>query len=176
MVDSFHVIPECYVDTNLVSTLLGGIGVNHQKSCNNVIALMRGRFEDDFAVGIIDNDKRRPQYLDDCNLIAESNHLQLYKHSQKQHYIITISPAAEGFILSVVEAACISMSDYNLPSNLDDLKKITKHIVSNKNSNLIKLFRDLKNVGEFNILSLVLRYLIEKGYNADQRELQSLFN
>lgn len=176
MVDSFHVIPECYVDTNLVSTLLGGIGVNHQKSCNSVITLMKGKFVDDFAVGVIDNDKRRPQYLEDCDLVAQSNHLQLYKHSQKHHYIITVSPAAEGFILSVAETACFSMSDYELPSNLNDFKKITKHIVSNKNPNLARLFRDLKNVGEFGILSRVLKYLLEKGFNAECRVLQSFFD
>ena len=63
MADALRIIPECYVDTNLVSALLGGIGVNHQKSCNKVVGRMKDKYGDDFAVGIIDNDKRRPGYL-----------------------------------------------------------------------------------------------------------------
>lgn len=176
MADSLHIIPECYVDTNLVSTLLGGIGVNHQKSCNNVVALMRGKFGDEFAVGIIDNDKRRPQYLDDCIMLAGSNHLQLYRHPQKHHYIITVSPAAEVFILSIAASAGVSMRDYNLPSDLKGLQKITKHIVTNKYPELIRLFRDLSTIGEFGILGRVLNYLIEKEYDANQDELAAFFN
>lgn len=176
MADSLHIIPEYYVDTNLVSTLLGGIGVNHQKSCNNVVALMRGKFGDDFAVGIIDNDRRRPKYLDDCIKLAESDHLQLYKHPQKHHYIITVSPAAEVFILSVAASAGVSMGDYDLPSDLKGLLKITKHIVTNKNPKLIRLFRVLSSTGEFRLLGKVLNYLIEHEYKANQDELVAFFN
>ena len=173
--DPFHIIPECYVDTNLVSALLGGIGVNHQKSCNNVISLMKGKFKDGFAVGIIDDDKRKPQYLNECVVLAQSNHLRLLKHPQKDHYIITVSPAVEAFILRVAEDAGVDMARYGLPSELDGLKRITKHIVSNKNSKLMILFRDLSNVGEFNILRKILGYLLEKGYSADLEELVSFF-
>lgn len=164
------------MDTNLVSTLLGGIGVNHQKSCNNVVALMKGRFGDDFAVGIIDNDKRRPNYLDACIKLAKSDHLQLYKHPQKHHYIITVSPAAEVFILDAAESAGISLGDYDLPSDLKGLLKITKHVVTNKNPKLICLFRDLSLTGEFRLLGKVLNYLFEHEYKSNQDELVAFFN
>jgi len=175
MPNPLHIIPECYVDTNLVSTLLGGIGVNHQKSCNNVVALMKGKFEDDFAVGIIDNDKRRPQYLNECTVLAESEHLCLYKHSGKHHYIITVSPAAEAFILSAVDQAHLSMQDYGLPSGLNEFKKITKHIVTNKSHELVRLFQDLSPVGEFKLLGNVLNYLLKKGFAARQDEVTAFF-
>lgn len=164
------------MDTNLVSTLLGGIGVNHQKSCNNVVALMKGRFGDDFAVGIIDNDKRRPNYLDACIKLAKSDHLQLYKHPQKHHYIITVSPAAEVFILDAAKSAGISLGDYDLPSDLKGLLKITKHVVTNKNPKLICLFRDLSLTGEFRLLGKVLNYLFEHEYKSNQDELVAFFN
>lgn len=164
------------MDTNLVSTLLGGVGVNHQKSCNNVVALMKGRFGDDFAVGIIDNDKRRPNYLDACIKLAKSDHLQLYKHPQKHHYIITVSPAAEVFILDAAESAGVSLGDYDLPSDLKGLLKITKHVVTNKNPKLICLFRDLSLTGEFRLLGKVLNYLFEHEYKSNQDELVAFFN
>ena len=175
MLDSLHIIPECYVDTNLVSTLLGGIGVNHQKCCNNVVALMKGRFKDDFAVGIIDNDKRRPQYLNECLVLARSEHLCLYKHPHKNHYIVTIDPAVEVFILSVATRGGVLMQDYDMPADLNGLKKITKHIVTNKNPNLVRLFRDLSTVGEFALLRSVLNYLLDKGYSSDSSEVAKMF-
>lgn len=174
--DSLRIIPECFVDTNLVSTLLGGRRVNHQKCCNNVVSLMKGKFCDDFAVGIIDNDKRRPQYLDECCKLAESEHLCLYRHPHKHHYMITISPAAEGFILSAAAAAGISMPDYSLPSDLKGLKKITKNMVTSKDPNLVRLFCDLKTGGEFNVLQNVLEYLLQSGFSADQNVLVAFFN
>lgn len=35
-----YIIPECYVDTNVVQTLIRQKGVNHQMSCSQVIKLM----------------------------------------------------------------------------------------------------------------------------------------
>lgn len=175
MRDALQIIPECYVDTNLVSTLLGGIGVNHQKSCNKVVARMKDKYGDDFAVGIIDKDKRRPGYLDEFQPIASSQHLALYKHPQKPHYIVTVAPAAEGFLLSVAAEAGVSLSDYRLPSDLKGLLKLTKHIVTNNDSRLMRLFRDLSSVGELSQLKRVLEYLLEKKYKASPEDLADLF-
>ena len=30
----WHIVPECYIDTNLTEFLLDSHGVNHQKGCN----------------------------------------------------------------------------------------------------------------------------------------------
>lgn len=38
------VIPECYIDTNLVETLACPGGYNHQKGCNQVAKIMREKF------------------------------------------------------------------------------------------------------------------------------------
>jgi hypothetical protein len=57
---NFAIIPECYVDTNLVETLVPptGRGYNHQHGCGTVTKVMKERFADGFAVGIIDKDKK----------------------------------------------------------------------------------------------------------------------
>ncbi len=60
---SDFIIPECYIDTNLVETLSCRDGCNHQKGCNQVAKIMKEKFADRFAVGIIDADKRTPGYL-----------------------------------------------------------------------------------------------------------------
>lgn len=171
-----QIIPECYVDTSLVSTLLGGIGLNHQKSCNNVITCMKGRFNDGFAVGIIDNDARRPGYLNEFVVVAQSEHLCLLKHHQKHHYIITVSPASEGFIISAAGKAGVSLTDFDLPTTVPGLMKITKHIVSRQDNRLVRLFSVLSNCGEFLLLKEVLSYLVDNKYNADTDILKAFFN
>ena len=57
-----HIVPECYVDTMLISSLLK-IGknkrVNHQHGCFNVgKELQSGNLTDSFGVGIIDKINR----------------------------------------------------------------------------------------------------------------------
>ena len=36
----WHIVPECYIDTNLAEFLLASHGVNHQKGCNAVAKKM----------------------------------------------------------------------------------------------------------------------------------------
>ena len=49
-----YIIPECYVDTNLIETLVPTAkGYNHQKGCNNVVKVMKEKLSDKFAVGIV---------------------------------------------------------------------------------------------------------------------------
>jgi hypothetical protein len=59
----FHIIPECYLDTNLIETLVPpeGDGYNHQMGCPNVAKKMtEGKaLKDGFALGIIDKDKKK---------------------------------------------------------------------------------------------------------------------
>ena len=56
---NYHIIPECYLDTNLVETIVppqkfkGSEGYNHQHTCNDVVKLIRTKLNDNFAVGIV---------------------------------------------------------------------------------------------------------------------------
>ena len=93
-----YIIPECYVDTNLISTLVNA-AVNHQKCCTKVTETINKKYTDNFAVGIIDKDKVEPKYVNEFQLIAKRGHLQLLRHKTRPHYLITINPAVEMFII-----------------------------------------------------------------------------
>ena len=86
MEKDLSVIPECYVDTNLISSLLGGIGVNHQKGCTRVTGVMEKQLADRFAVGVIDADKVPPGYLVRFRKMAGLQHLSVYKGDERPHY------------------------------------------------------------------------------------------
>ena len=134
------VIPECYVDTNLIETIAPPVSrYNHQKGCGTVAKVMKERFSDDFALGIIDKDKNELDYLKEFDIVHSSGNLVLHKHQTKHHYFIQINPAVEGFILSATGAANLNMEDYGLPSSMDALKKISKS--TEHSSPFISVFR-----------------------------------
>ncbi len=58
------ILPECYMDTNLIETLVPPQrGYNHQRGYPAVAKQMKEKFSDDFALGIMDNGKRHVSYL-----------------------------------------------------------------------------------------------------------------
>ena len=170
------IIPECYIDTNLVETLVCTGGCNHQKGCNQVAKVMQERFADRFAVGIIDADKRRPGYLSEFCEIASSEHIKLFRHPVRSHFIILVYPAADGFILSCAEVANVNMADYGLSSKLKEFTAQTKNVMSNKDPRFKWLFKSIENVGEIRLMKSVIAYLVDKTYEASNDDLKQYFN
>ncbi len=171
-----YIIPECYVDTNLVETLACPAGCNHQKGCNQVAKVMQEKFSDRFAVGIIDADKRKPSYLNSFREIASSNHLKIYHHSSRSHFIILVHPAMDGFILSNAEESGINVEDYQLSSVLKKFTAQTKDVLSNRDPRFKKLFRAMENEGEVKLLKTLLSYLVSAKYDASDSEIVKIFN
>lgn len=170
------VVPECYVDTNLVESLLETDGVNHQKGCNTVVNTMKGKvLNDGFAVGIIDSDKRHPSYIKEFTEIAQTKHLSLMKHNAKYHYIIMIRPAMDKFILDCAKEQMVNVSDFDLPVELDAFRNQAKTVGSKNDERFKRLFKQLKNNPEITILRLVLNYLKSNQYNATQNDLIKFF-
>lgn len=170
-----HIIPECYADTNLITTLVEA-GVNHQKGCTRVAGTMKGKFEDRFAIGVIDHDKRTPGYLDEMDLLSEYGHLHLYKHPVRPHYLITIKPAIEDFVISCAKELDMNTKSFGVPSSMEGMKKVTKHVDSNVNPQLTALFQALRMSKEMTILREAIEYLNEKKYQADVEELKGIFS
>ena len=169
-----YIIPECYVDTNLISTLVNA-AVNHQKCCTKVTETLNKRYSDNFAVGIIDNDKVEPKYVGEFQLIAKRGHLQLLRHKTRPHYLITINPAVEMLIIDSAAEIGLDLKTYGLSSDLNTLKKTTKKVSSNTDSTFTKLFNDLKESSDFKVLRKSLNYLIQNKYQSNQEDLKKIF-
>lgn len=169
------IIPECYIDTNLVETLICSAGCNHQKGCNQVAKIMQEKFANRFAIGIIDADKRRPGYLNEFKEIASSKHLKMFHHPTRAHFIILVRPAADGFILSCAEKAQVNMTDYGLAPTLKQFTVQTKNVLSNKDLRFKRLFKAIEDAEEMELLKSVLNYLVSAKYDADDHQISSLF-
>jgi len=169
------IIPECYVDTNLVETLVCHAGCNHQKGCNQVTKVMRVKFSERFAVGIIDADKKRPGYIGEFHSVALSEHLELLHHNHLPHFIILVKPAIDGFILSCASLYGIKLEDFNLSSKIKEFTKQTKNVLSNNDSRFKNLFRTMEETGELKLMKTIIQYFIIHTYQSREIDIQHIF-
>lgn len=171
-----HIIPECYVDTNILKTLLRVDGVNHQFGCNQVMArLKKGKYSDSFAIGIIDDDKKKTYDYRDFNELCRSEHLVLMKHQSKHHYLIFVYKAAEDFLLACAKELELNMSEYDLPDTIKGLESVTKDNESDKNPQIKKLVNAVRTSTEMARLERTIQYLQEKKYDSNVDELIATF-
>ena len=173
-----YIMPECYIDSTLVGSLLDA-QVNHKHCCNDVAKEMKnGKFKDKFAVGIIDNDKRKVSYIEEFNEIGRTDNLVFLKHCDKHHYIIKVGKehkAMESFIMANVEAMGKKMEDFDLPSDLDKLIETTKNCTTTqKDPRILKVCKVLQTSHEGAIMKNVLEYLAANKYNADIDTLRQM--
>lgn len=173
-----EIMPECFIDTTLIASLLDA-KVSHKHSCNEVAREMeKGKYKDAFAVGIIDNDKRKISYIESFDEIGRTDNLRFLKHRDKHHYVIKVGKehkAMETFIKASVEAIGMKMEDFNLPSDLDDLIEQTKDsITTQKDPRILELCKTMRQSPEVAILQEVLAYLAANKYNVDIEELKEI--
>lgn len=172
----WHIVPECYIDTNLAEYLLDSQGVNHQKGCNAVAKkMLESNLKDQFCIGIIDNDKRQHSYVSEFTEIAHTQHITLLKHKERPHYFVRISPAMDQFILDCAKEQDINLRDYALPSELEEFTKVTKDVKAKNDYRFKSLFGALENLTEISKLRSVLSYLNDKQYKCKIAELQKFF-
>lgn len=172
-----NIMPECYIDTTLVESLLDA-DVNHKHNCNEVAKEMqKGKFKNEFAVGIIDNDKRKLSYIEDGFVkIGQTENLTFLKHRNKHQYIIKVGKehkAMETFIKANVDALGMKMEDFGLPSDLAKLIEQTKDSVSTqKDPRILKLCKTMRQSPEVAKLQDILAYLAANKYNVDIDEFK----
>ena len=171
-----EIMPECFIDTTLVSSLLEA-KVSHKHSCNEVAREMeKGKYKDAFAVGIIDNDKRKISYIESFDEIGRTDNLTFLKHKDKHHYVIKVGKehkAMETFIKANVDAIGMKMEDFDLPSDLAELIEQTKDSVSTqKDPRILKLCKTMRQSPEVAKLQDVLAYLAANKYNVNIDELK----
>jgi len=172
----WHIVPECYIDTNLVEFLLASHSVNHQKGCNNVAKMMmESNLKNQFSIGVIDNDKRQHSYVREFDEIAHSKHISLLKHRERPHYLVKIDPAMDQFIMDCAAEQNINLHDYDLPSELEEFTKATKDVNVKSDRRFKALFKALDSSKEMVLLRSVLNYLNTQQYKCNIVELQELF-
>ena len=169
------IVPECYADTNLMNVLTGK-KCNHQKGCATVCKTLEKKLQNQFAVAIIDKDKRQPEATKEFEEICQSDSLVVCKHKERPHYLILINPAIERFILKAANESGVNLADYHLPDHLEELIRITKSQSAKESKQLARLFEDIRDASNIKCLNGVLDYLIENKYSATKEDIIKLFD
>lgn len=160
-----NVVPECYVDTNFIQYLVG-VKVNHQHGCGRVTGVMTGKFSNYWAIGIIDDDKKSMPYLKECEFLGKCGHLSFFRHKERCHWLITVHPAIDRFLLDCAADLKVKSADFGLPSKLKDFTEVTKQVSSSTDPRFKNLFRAIDSHPEIVKLRAILRYLIESNFKA----------
>ena len=167
------VVPECYVDTNLMNVLVGK-ACNHKKGCTNVCKVLDEKLTDQFAIAVIDRDKKEPASVQNYELIAANRFIMVSKHRQRPHYLIHICPAIEEFILAAANELNVNLADFGLPTDRDQLKLKTKTVTAKEDEKFARLFKSLRPASNIQCLDLLLQYLLTAKYSASPNEITSL--
>lgn len=176
----YNVFPECNVDTNLVCYILGGFP-KHKSTCNEVTKAVNS--SDEFAVGIIDADKRPAtmdagfvRYEQPENIVDKHKHLAMYIHQDKKRYMFTVAPAMDGFIWDVALEMGVDIKEFGYKSTFEAFKKETKRTQAAKDPTLRRLFQEIADHPELNRFRNTLKYLINKQYDADPTIAKQFFD
>ncbi len=171
-----HFIPECYFDTILIKKLLQtNRRLVHRKGCNNVVNdLESRRLNGEFAVGIIDKEKRELAYLKRCNVLYNADKIVVLKHRERSQYILQLNPPIEQWLLLILEENGLKIENYGYSNNVKKLKQqIKDDIDDEKDDKLNKLVSAIINTDCTTIRKIksLLLYLKEKNYQTDINEL-----
>ena len=135
---------------------------------------MKEKLADEFAVGIVDKDKRQIRYVDEFEEVGHTDSLFFYKHPDKAHYLVMISPAVDGFILKCAGDVKTDMEQFGFSSDLKSFTEQTKKVSSKEDVTFKNLFQELKNADEVVVLKKALKYLKENKYQSDPEKLKAI--
>ena len=176
----YDVYPECNVDTNLVGYVIGGYP-KHKSCCNEVVKAVNGA--DGFAVGIIDDDKRRAtmdegfkEYELAEEVDGENRHVRLFIHEDGKRYLFTVKPAMDKLIFDATKSQNVDLAENGYARTLDGFKKETKRIQAATDPKLRRLFTLIDGYPELQRLRNTLKYLMYKQYDANQEEAKAYFD
>ncbi len=117
-------------------------------------------------ISIIDYDKGKSlHFFEDFNFCDNPDNIILKQKPNSNQYVIFLKPkAVERWILDAAESVNIKPEDYNIPSELKELIKITKHINISENQNFKNFIRVIKrkNAEPFIFLKDILNTLLNQ--------------
>lgn len=173
-----NIYPECNVDTNLVGFVIGGYA-KHKSCCNEVVKAVN--HSDEFAIGIIDDDKRRATMDDGFDEYKQSDevankHLKLFIHKDGKRYMFAVKPEMDDFIFDIANDMGVDISSFGFGKNIDEFKKDTKRVQAATDPKLRKLFFAISDHPEIQRFRNTLRYLMLKQYRADASVVRGFFD
>src|SRR5580698_4267563 len=124
-----HIIPECWGDTLLAITL-GFSSPNHQFGIGQVNNVMNKDFQNKLAIGIVDDDKKKPSDFKKFKELKKEKSLGLILKMRPgtKHYLIIVSPAVDTWLVRAGDSVNIERPYKN--NDREYLKQMKKRDVA----------------------------------------------
>lgn len=135
-----QILPECYADTVLVEAL-GFVKPNHQLSIGKVLSYMESAHPTKAMVGIVDDDKRKPNFFQKFEPMEEREGIKRFQKDSQ--VILVISPAFEAWVFQNADAVGVDPGKYGFADRKSFEKACKKQDVG-KNSAVKNFLNTLK--------------------------------
>jgi hypothetical protein len=150
----FELIPE----DGAICALLLAIGFrkpNKADGISDALNKMETHFKNRFAIGIVDDDKRKPTLFDSYSKVLKAQDaLLLLQKPASAHFLIVVQPAIEKWLLQNAYITDVIASKYGFDI-LDDLKRVTKNEVEVvKNQRFKQFLNDLHPASALGFVTL----------------------
>ena len=142
MSNSYKIIPECHADTLLIE-IIGFKKPNHQPGIGEVANIMDRKMATQKVVGVVDDDKRTPEYFKKFKEERIENNLSRRKHPDRNHYIIVVQPAFEDWVFNAADEVGIDPARYGFRSR-KAFRNVSKSQNVDKNENVKQFLNAIK--------------------------------
>ncbi len=178
-----HFVPECYFDTVLFKKILEtDKRLKHRKGCNNVVNSFRiingkkGDLYDSFGVGMIDKDKKELDFLNECEAIIESDNLILWKHKERQHFIIQLCPPIEKWIIEILKTDDRNVEEFGYTNDFKKLKRRIKDDIDDEKDIKLNRLLDALLISSNPVIKRLEKILLHFRDNTYQYDINELIN
>jgi hypothetical protein len=126
---------------------------------------------------MIDRDKKELNYLNECQVVVIYDNLILWKHKEKQHFIIQLNPPLEKWVTQILHSDNKTMEDFGYPKDFKKLKSALKEDIDDENDVKLNILLDAVLSSSNPVikkLEKILLHLRDKTYEADINELKNV--
>lgn len=116
-IEKLKVVPECEADTTLVDFLLD-TKTNHHRSITKVAKRFRKAKSDELLIGVIDYDKKTPDYFRAFTVLKQK--------PETRQYLITLNPAVENWLIKCAEQVPDLKPKYEKFTDPKRIQRLTK--------------------------------------------------
>lgn len=125
MIEEPKVLPECEADTTVVDFLLD-TKTNHHPSITKVANRFRTANTGELLIGVVDNDKKTPDYFSDFTVHRQEQFLALKQKPGTHQYLISLDPEVEGWLIRCAEQVPYLKPKYRKFTDSKNLQRLTK--------------------------------------------------
>lgn len=162
MIEEPRIITECYADQAFISFLIGK-QVEKDNGCNGVLATIFTHWSGKRVLGIIDDDKFKPNhYQEFSELLLENEWILFQKRPNEEHFLISLKPALEKWLINTAKQHNIDLESLEIPNTLKALTRITKKQAVGTNPIFIKLLEALNDSSNFEMLRSQIQSIFEE--------------